>query len=265
MSTTHALADSATMLRRNLRHARRYPAMTISVIFGPVLMLLLFFGVFGNTLGAGISAGTGFKGDYIDYLTPGIVLMAVTSGCMVVSVAVAVDMTEGVIARFRTMAVFRTAVLNGHVAGGVLQTAASTALVLAIAVALGFRSHDATLLDWLGAIGLLLFLIVALSWLACGLGLWSKGPESASNTPLIVQFLPFLGSAVVPPEQMPASIRWFAEYQPFTPIIETLRGLLLGTPVGNDAWTSLAWCAGLTALGYLWSRRLFARDPKHAS
>ncbi|MFD0685789.1 ABC transporter permease [Actinomadura fibrosa] len=258
-ATPHVLTDSATMLRRNLRHALRYPSMTVVSIGMPVLLLLLFVGVFGGALGEGVGA-TAREGGYIDYIAPGIILMAVTSGCLSVSVAVSVDMTAGITARFRTMPIARSAILTGHVAGTMIQTVASTLLVVLVAVAMGFRPHAGPL-DWLLVSALLLALVFALTWLAVGLGLVAKNPEGASNSPLLIQFLPFLGSAIVPTGTMPDGVRWFAEYQPFTPITETVRGLLTGTPIGHDGWTSAAWCTVIALAGYLWSRWLFDRDP----
>ncbi|TDD82873.1 ABC transporter permease [Actinomadura darangshiensis] len=253
---THAAADSATMLRRNLRHALRYPSLTIGGIMMPVLILLLFVGVFGNTLGAGV--GGAAKDDYINYVAPGIILMAIASGCMATSVSVCMDMTEGIVDRFRTMAISRSSLLTGHVAGSMIQTVLSTVAVIGVAVAMGLRTSGGVL-DWLAAAGLMLLLTFALTWVAVTLGLLAKNPEGASNTPLIIQFLPFLSSTIVPTESMPAGIRWFAEYQPFTPIIETVRGLLLGTPNGRDAAASLAWCAGLAVAGYVLSKIIFNR------
>ncbi|WP_149259743.1 ABC transporter permease [Actinomadura sp. K4S16] len=253
---THAAADSATMLRRNLRHALRYPSLTIGGMMMPILILLLFVGVFGNALGEGV--GGAAKGDYIQYVAPGIILMAIASGCMATSVSVCVDMTEGIVDRFRTMAISRSSLLTGHVVGSMIQTVVSTAAVVLVAVAMGFRT-SAGAADWLAAAGLLLLLTFALTWVAVTLGLLAKNPEGASNTPLIIQFLPFVGSTIVPPESMPAGVRWFAEYQPFTPMIETLRGLLAGTPSGQDAAVSVAWCVGLAVAGYAFSKVLFDR------
>ncbi|TDC82611.1 ABC transporter permease [Actinomadura sp. 7K507] len=253
---THAAVDSATMLRRNLRHALRYPSMSLSTMMVPIFIMLLFVGVFGNALGEGV--GGPANGDYINYVAPGIILMAVASGCLTTSVSVCTDMTEGIVDRFRTMAIARASLLTGHVVGSMIQTVISTAAVIGVAVAMGFRTTG-SLLDWLAAIGLLVLLTFALTWMAVLLGLLANTPEGASNSPMIIQFLPFVGSAIVPPESMPAGVRWFAEYQPFTPIIETLRGLLVGTPSGQDAVVSVAWCAGLAAVGYTFSKVLFNR------
>ena len=256
---SYALHDSATMLRRNLRHALRYPSMTIATIAGPVLMLLLFDYAFGGALGAGIGGGAASDGGhYIDYLAPGIILMAATSGSVATAVAVCTDMTEGIINRFRTMAISRSSVLTGHVVGSTIQTLVSIVFVIAVALALGFRP-TAGPGDWLAAIGLLVLVTFALTWLSAAFGLVTSSPEAASNAPLPFQFLPFLGSAIVPTDSMPAGMRVFAENQPFTPIIETLRGLLMGTAVGDSAMLAVGWCAALALVGYLWARRAFNR------
>lgn len=258
MSTlNYAVTDSATMLRRNLRHALRYPSMTISTLAGPVLILLLFNYAFGGALEAGIGGGS-----YIDYVAPGVILMAATAGSTATAVAVCSDMTDGIINRFRTMAISRSSVLTGHVVGSMIQTLISIAFVIAIAIAIGFRP-TADALEWAGAIGLLTLVTFALTWLSAAFGLVTKNVETASNAPLPLQFLPFLGSAIVPTESMPDGMRQFAENQPFTPIIETLRGLMMGTPIGHSAVIAVAWCVALALVGYLWARKAFARDPVH--
>ena len=252
-----ALTDSATMLRRNLRHALRYPSMTIATIAGPVIILLLFNYAFGDALAAGIG-GASAGGKYIDYLAPGIILMAATAGSVATAVAVCTDMTEGIINRFRTMSISRSAILTGHVVGSTIQTLISIALVIGVAIALGFRP-TAGPSEWLAAIGLLALLTFALTWLAAAFGLVTKTPEAASNAPLPLQFLPLLGSAIVPAATMPAVMRAFAENQPFTPIIETLRGLLMGTTIGDSGVIAVAWCVGITVVGYVWARIAFER------
>ena len=254
-----AAGDSATMLRRNLRHALRYPSMTLSTIGMPVVVLLLFTYAYGGALGAGIG-GTAAGGGYTDYVAPGVILMAATSGAVATAVAVCSDMTEGIMGRFRTMAISRTSVLTGHVLGSMIQTLVSIAVVVVIAIAVGFRP-SAGPAAWLGAIGLLVLVTFALTWLSAAFGLVAKNVESASNAPLPLLFLPFLGSAIVPTDSMPAGLRAFAEHQPFTPIIETLRGLLLGTEVGDSAFLAVAWCAALALAGFVWARRAFDREP----
>ncbi|MFD8325179.1 ABC transporter permease [Streptomyces lydicus] len=259
MSTlSYAARDSATMLRRNLKHALRYPSMTFSVVAMPVVILLLFNYVYGGALGSGIGGSSKGGGAYIDYVAPGIILMAATSGALATAVGVCVDMTEGIVNRFRTMSISRAAFLTGHVVGSVIQTMVAIALVIGVALAMGFRP-SATPVEWIAALGVLALVTLALTWLAAGIGLVAKNPESASNLPMPLTFLPFLGSAIVPPESMPSGLRWFAEYQPFTPVIETLRGLLMGTDIGNSAYLAVAWCLVLILVGYAWARRTFNR------
>ncbi|WP_405790978.1 ABC transporter permease [Streptomyces sp. NBC_00029] len=264
MSTTYAMRDSMTMLRRNLKHAQRYPSMTISIVAMPILMLLLFVYVFGGALGAGIElpgGGTGDRDDYTNFVAPGILLMAATAGAVSTAVSVCTDMTEGIINRFRTMSIARSSVLTGHVVGNVIQTMISLVLVIGVALLVGFRP-DATVVEWSAAIGILALLSFGLSWLSAAIGLGSSSIEAASNAPMPLTFLPFLGSAIVPPESMPVGLRWFAEYQPFTPMTDTLRGLLMGTEIGNSAWLALGWGVVLSALGYLWARSAFNREAR---
>lgn len=257
MSTlSYTVTDSATMLRRNLKHVIRYPAMTVQIVAIPVVMLLLFVYIFGNALGAGV--GPGAHGHYVDYVAPGIILMATAYGCVSVSVFVASDMAEGIVNRFRTLSISRTAVLNGHVLGGVIQSLFSVVLVVATALLLGFRPN-ATPVEWLAAAGLLTLIVVALTWVAVSMGLRAKSVEAASNAPTPLTFLPFLGSAIVPTDSMPTAVRWFAEYQPFTPITETLRGLLMGTGIGNSGIIAVTWCVGLSAFGYLRARSAYEK------
>ncbi|WP_327294546.1 MULTISPECIES: ABC transporter permease [unclassified Streptomyces] len=259
MSTlAYAVHDSVTMLRRNVKHAIRYPAVGLGTAMTPILMLLLFVYAFGDSIGAGMGGG---RGAYLNYLTPGIIIMGVAAGSMSTSIAVCTDMTEGIINRFRTMNISRSSFMTGHVVGSVVQTMLSTVLVVGVALAVGFRS-GASPLEWLAAAGLLTAIGFAVTWLSTALGLVSKTVESASNKPLLVQFLPFLGSAFVPAGSMSPGLRWFAEYQPFTPMTETLRGLLSGSEIGNDGWISLAWCAGIALVGYVWSRSLFNSSTK---
>ncbi|WP_033212826.1 MULTISPECIES: ABC transporter permease, partial [Streptomyces] len=243
--------DSSTMLRRNLLHARRYPSLTLNLLLTPIMLLLLFVYVFGDTMSAGI--GGGDRADYIAYLVPGLLLMTIGSTTIGTAVSVSTDMSEGIIARFRTMAIHRGSILFGHVIGSVLQSVISVVLVGAVGVAIGFRSTDATALEWLAAFGLLTLFALALTWIAVGMGLVSPNAEAASNNAMPLIFLPLISSAFVPIHAMPGWFQPIAEYQPFTPAIETLRGLLLGTEIGHNGWLAVAWCLGLTALGYFWS------------
>jgi ABC-2 type transport system permease protein len=261
MSTlSYAVADSATMLRRQLRHMLRYLSMTLMLIGMPIVLLLLFVYVFGGTLGAGLGGPDGGRAEYLAFVTPGILLMAVALGAMGTAISVNMDMTEGIIARFRTMAIFRPSVLTGHVLGTMVQTMLSVVVVTAVAMLIGFRA-DAGPVEWAAAAGVLAMTTFALTWLCVGCGLAASTFLAASNLPQPLVFLPFLGSGFVPTDSMPTGLRWFAEYQPFTPIIDTVRGLLLGTAIGDSAVIAVAWCVGLTLVGYLWSRKLYNRDP----
>ena len=257
-----AVRDSSTMLRRNLLHARRYPSMTLNLLLTPIMLLLLFVYVFGDTMSAGIGGGHPDRSAYIAYVVPGLILMTIGSTVVGTAVSVSNDMTEGIVARFRTMAIHRGSVIIGHVIGSVLQSVISVVLVGAVAVAIGFRSTDATVLDWLAAFGLLVLFATALTWIAVGMGLVSPNAEAAGNNAMPLILLPLLSSTFVPIHAMPGWFQPIAEYQPFTPTIETLRGLLLGTGIGDNWWIALLWCLGLTALGYRWSKAVFNRDPK---
>ncbi|MBC2907165.1 ABC transporter permease [Streptomyces cupreus] len=259
---TLAVRDCSTMLRRNLLHARRYPSLTLNLLLTPIMLLLLFVYIFGDTMSAGIGGGGPDRSEYIAFVVPGLLLMTIGSTTIGTAVSVSNDMTEGIIARFRTMAIHRGSVIIGHVIGSVLQAIVSVVLVGAVAVLIGFRSADATVLEWLAAFGLLVLFATALTWIAVGMGLISPNAEAASNNALPLILLPLLSSTFVPLDAMPGWFQPIAEYQPFTPAIETLRGLLLGTEIGVNGWLALTWCAGLMVLGYRWSTAKFNADPK---
>ncbi|MGK5446505.1 ABC transporter permease [Streptomyces radiopugnans] len=261
-SLSLAVRDSSTMLRRNLLHVRRYPSLTLNLLLTPIVLLLLFVHVFGEVMSAGIGGGGADRSAYLAYLVPGLLLMTVGSATIGTAVSVSMDMSEGIIARFRTMAIHRGSVLVGRVVGSVLQSVAGVVLVGAVAVAIGFRAEGATALEWLAAFGLLVLVALALTWIAVGMGMVSPNAEAASNNALPLIVLPLVSSAFVPVEAMPGWFRPIAEYQPFTPAIETLRGLLLGTGIGHNGPLAVAWCLGLTTLGYFWSKSLFNRDPR---
>ncbi|MGW2088098.1 ABC transporter permease [Streptomyces sp. NPDC001880] len=261
-SLSLVVRDSSTMLRRNLLHARRYPSLTLNLLLTPITLLLLFVYIFGDVMSAGIGGGAADRSEYIAYLVPGLLLMTIGSTTIGTAVSVSNDMTEGIIARFRTMAIHRTSVITGHVIGSVLQSIASVVLVGAVGVTIGFRSTDATALEWLAAFGLLALFALALTWIAVGMGMVSPNAEAAGNNAMPLIFLPLISSAFVPVDAMPGWFQPIAEYQPFTPAIETLRGLLLGSEIGNNGWIAIAWCLALSALGYYWSKTLFNRDPK---
>jgi ABC-2 type transport system permease protein len=258
---TYATRDSATLLRRNLRHLVRYPSLTLMIIGMPVVFLLLFVYVFGGTLGAGLPGGSTSadpRADYLLYLTPAIQVMTVVSVANSTAILVAKDATEGIIDRFRTLPIARSAPLTGHVLAAMAQTVFGIVVVLAIARALGYRS-DASLAGGVGAAGILLLMGWAVTWLCVALGLASGSVEAASNAPMPLILLPFLSSAFVPTDSMPSGLAWVAEHQPFTPIIETLRAFLDGRDPGSDLWWAIGWCALITVLCFWWATRLFGR------
>ena len=257
MSTTtlersHVLADAVTMLRRTLLHMVRYPGLSLFTIIGPVVLLLLVVVVFGGTLGAGLPGvdPAGGRAAYVAYVIPGILAMTIAGTAGGTATTVAMDMTEGITARFRTMAISRAAVLAGHVLGNAAQAVIAVVLVLGVGLLIGFRPA-AGLTGWLAAAGLVASLAVAVSWLGVAMGMQARSVETASNLPLVLTFLPFLGSGFVPTGSMPGWLQWFAQYQPFTPFIESLRGLLLGTPLDGEPWLAVGWCAVLAVAGYL--------------
>src|SRR3954471_7598732 len=257
---SHAFSDAFTMLRRSLLHIVRYPGLSMFTILGPVIILLLTVFVFGGTLGAGLPGVDPAQGRdaYLNYVMPGILLITIAGTVSGVAITVAMDMTEGITARFRTMAISRGAVLAGHVLGNTIQAIIAVALVLGVGLLVGFRP-TATPIEWLAAAGIIVLISFALSWIGVGMGMQSKTVETASNLPLILTVLPLLGSGFVPTASMPGWLQWFAQYQPFTPFIETVRGLLLGTPLGWNAVFAIGWCVGIAVLGYVWSRALYER------
>jgi ABC-2 type transport system permease protein len=257
--STYALSDSATMVRRNVKRMLRYPSMTLMLVGMPIIFMLLFVYVFGGTLGAGIAGPSGGRAEYVNYVVPAIILMTVAAVVQGTAISVAMDMTEGIIARFRTMAIARVSVLTGHVVGSLIQTMISLAIVIGVALLVGFRP-SANIGQWLAFVGFIAAVAFALIWLSVALGQVSKSVETASNLPMPLTLLPFLGSGFVPTDSMPAGLRWFAEYQPFTPIIETLRGLLMNQPLGSNAMVALGWCVVIALGGYLWSKKLFNRE-----
>jgi ABC-2 type transport system permease protein len=255
---TYTVTDSATMLRRNLRRLRRYPSMTVMLIGMPIVFLLLFVYVFGGQLGSGLAGGRSGRHGYLDYVVPGILLMTLAASVQGTAIVVAMDMTAGIIDRFRTMAIARSAVLAGHVVAAMIQTFVGITIVVGLAIALGFRP-TANPAAWLATGGILAVFGFALVWLATALGLAAKSVETASNTPMFLTLLPFLGSGFVPTGTMPAGLRQFAEYQPFTPVTETVRGLLTGSPIGTHAIAAIGWSVGIAIASYLWAMRMYTR------
>ena len=245
------MSDALTMSGRCLRLSRRNVEALLTSLMLPIMLMLLFVYLFGGA----IQTGT----QYVTYVVPGVIVLCASFGASLTAVAVTNDMTNGIMDRFRSLDVRGTAVLGGHVAASAGRNLVSTALVLAVAFLIGFRP-SASFVDWLGALGVLLVAIVALSWASAAVGLLAKSPEAAGGFTFFVMFLPYPSSAFVPVETMPSWIHGFADNQPFTPIIESLRGFLLGTPVGNSPWVALAWCGGIlaasvAATGFLFRRR----------
>ena len=242
--------DATIMLRRNFKHTIRNPVTVFNAVLFPIVLLLMFVYVIGGAFDVGVK--------YVDYLTPGIIILTICYGLSGTAVAVNSDMTKGIINRFKVMDISRSAVLSAHVAVTMLRSLVAIAAILGVAFALGFRS-PASFLEWLGATALIVLVCFAASWLTVALGLAAKTPESAGMATVPLILLPFLSSAIVPVAAMGAGVRQFAEYQPFTPIIETLRGLLAGAPSAGDAIAAVAWCAGIALVGYLWALFTFKK------
>ena len=243
--------DLMVMVRRATRLTMRNGDALLTSLMLPIMLMLLFVYLFGGA----IETGT----EYVTYVVPGVILLCASFGASLTAVAVTNDMTNGIMDRFRSMDVRGASVLGGHVAASTARNLVSTMLVLGVAFLIGFRP-SASFVEWLAAVGLLVVAIVALSWASAAVGLLAKTPEAASGFTFFVMFLPYPSSAFVPVDTMPTWIHGFAEHQPFTPMIEALRGFLLGAPVGNSAWVALAWCGGILAVsvaasGYLFKRR----------
>lgn len=235
--TTHVLTDTAVLTGRSLRHILRSPDTIVTTAVMPIAMMLLFVFVFGGAIDTGGTA-------YVDYLLPGILLITVASGVAYTAYRLFLDMKGGIIDRFRSMPIASTSVLWGHVLTSLLANAASLVLVVGIALLLGFRS-TASLGAWLSIAGILMLFTLALTWIAVIAGLAAKTIDGASAFIYPLIFLPFVSSAFVPTETMPGPVRWFAENQPVTAIVDTVRALFAQQPVGGQIWTALAWCLGI--------------------
>jgi ABC-2 type transport system permease protein len=243
-------SNSAVMLRRNFKHITRNPTSVFNAVLMPIVIMWMFVYMLGDAFSVGV--------DYVDYATPGLMLLAVCYGLGATATSVNSDMTKGIINRFKVMNISRGAVLTGHVVASVLTNLAAIAALVGVAFLLGF-DPSASLLDWLGAVGIVVLLAAAAGWFTVALGLAAKSPETAGLAAVPLVLLPFFSSAIVPAEKMGAGVRQFAEYQPFTPIIETLRGLLNGAPSGSDAIAAIAWCVGIGLVGYLWAVSTFKK------
>jgi len=240
--------DSTIMLRRNFKHTVRNPVAVFNAVLLPIVIMLMFVGEIGGAFNVGVK--------YVDYATPGMIVLTICYGLSATALAVNSDMTKGIINRFKVMDISRSAVLNAQVIASMLRSLIAIAAIIGVAFALGFRPA-ASFLQWLAAIGLIIVVSFATSWLTVALGLAAKTPESAGMASVPLVLLPFLSSAIVPADKMGPGIRQFAEYQPFTPIIETLRGLLTGEPSASKAIIAVAWCVGIGLVGYVWSLATF--------
>jgi ABC-2 type transport system permease protein len=254
MTTTYVVGDTAVMLKRSLRHILRSPDTIITTAVTPIAMLLLFVYVFGGSIDTG--SGPGEK--YVNYLLPGILLITVASGVAYTSYRLFLDLQSGIFERFQSMPIARSAALWGHVLTSLVANFISLALVVLVALAMGFRS-GAGVLAWLAVVGILVIFTLALTWLAVIAGLAAKTTDGAGGFAYPLLFLPFLSSAFVPTENMPGPVRWFAENQPVTSIVNTIRNLYAEQPVGNDIWIALAWCVGLLVLAYVLAMRTYRR------
>src|SRR3954469_24739419 len=247
--TTDAVHDTVVLLKRSLRHVLRSPDTIITTAVTPIAMLLLFVYVFGGAIDVG-------GGSYVNYLLAGILLITVASGVAYHHFRLFPDVSSVIFERFQSMPIARSAMLWGHVLTSVVANLISLALVVLVAVAMGFRS-GAGVLAWLAVLGILVLFTLALTWLAVIPGLTAKSIDGVSGFSYPLIFLPFVSSAFVPTSGMPGPVQWFAEHQPVTPIVNTIRDLFAGQPVGRDGWVALAWCVGLLLVAYALAMRTY--------
>jgi ABC-2 type transport system permease protein len=248
------MSNTSTMFRRVLKHMQRNFGVTIlPALFTPILMLLMMLNIFGGTIE---QSGSLSGSSYINYLTPGLILITAVYGISGAALRANTDMTQGIINRFRTMSIARMSVLTGHVFGNVIITLFSISVILVLAGLTGFRPaiRSDTLL---AATGLIAFMVFALSWLAVAVGVSSKNAEGVNGYLYIIYTVPFLSTAFVPTDAMTPILAWFAENQPFSPIIDTIRALLTGGEVGTRGLVAVGWCLALTLIGYLWARSAY--------
>ena len=253
--TTHAISDTAALTGRSLTHILRSPDTIITTAIMPIAFLLLFVFVFGGAIDIGQGVG---GGSYVNYLLPGILLITVASGISYTAFRLFLDMKGGIVERFRSMPIARSSVLCAHVLTSLVSNVVSLVIVVLVAVLVGFRSA-ADVLGWLAVAGILVLFTLALTWLAVIPGLTAKSVDGASAFAYPLIFLPFLSSAFVPTESMPGPVRWFAENQPVTSIVNSIRAIFEQRPVGADLWIALAWCVGLLVIAYVISMRLYRR------
>lgn len=249
--STYLVQDTRALLGRSLRHVLRSPDTIVTTAITPIVMLLMFVYVFGGSIETG-------GGAYVDYLLPGILLITVASGVAYTSLRLFTDVSSGIFERFQSMPIARSAVLWGHVLTSLVANLISLVLVVLVAVAIGFRS-SAGPLAWLAVLGIVVLFTLALTWLAVGAGLVAKTPDGAGAFAYPLLFLPFLSSAFVPTSGMAGPVRWFAEHQPVTSIVDTLRNLYAEQPLGTEVWTALGWCVGLLVVAHALAVRTYRR------
>lgn len=241
---------NAVFIGRSLRRSLRDVEALLMAIILPVMLMLLFTYIFGGALDA--------TGDYVNYVVPGIILLCAGFGSSGIAVSVADDMTSGIIDRFRTMPIAGSSVITGHVVANLIRNLFATGIVFGVAMLVGFRPN-ASLTEWLAALGLIALFILAITFLFAAIGLASGSPSAASGYGFVLLFLPYLSSAFVPVDTMPSWLRGFANHQPITPAIEAIRGLLTGAPVENHAWLAVGWCLLLLAGACAWSVWAFGK------
>ncbi len=244
-------SDMGVMLGRSMRHIFRSMDTIITVTITPIAMMLLFVYVFGGAIQTGTD-------NYVNYLLPGILLMAIASGIAYTAYRLFMDMQRGIFERFHSMPIARSAALWGHVLTSLVSNAISVAVIILVALLLGFRS-PAGVLSWLAVAGILALFTLALTWVAAIAGLTAKTVDGASAFSYPLIFLPFISSAFVPTESMPPVVRAFAQNQPVTSIVNAMRALLAGQPVDSDIWIALAWCFGILAVAYLLAMRAYKK------
>ncbi len=247
------MSDALTMTGRSLRLSARTPDALITALAMPVMLMLVFVYFFGGAIDTG--------GKYVQYVVPGVLVLCAGFGAGNTAMSVTQDMQSGIIDRFRAMDVRGAAILSGHVAASLARNLAATTVVFGVATAIGFRAQ-ASSAGWLAAIGVLVCYIVALSWLSAAVGLIARSPEAAGGFTFFIAFLPYPSSGFVPVDTMPSWLRGFAEHQPLTPVIESIRGLLLGRPVDGSGWQALVWCAGITVVSVAAAEALYRRRTR---
>ncbi|RAP78522.1 ABC transporter permease [Paenibacillus montanisoli] len=248
---SHFFTDITVMLGRSMRHIFRSMDTIITVTIMPIAMMLLFVYVFGGAIQTGTD-------NYVNYLLPGILLMAIASGISYTAFRLFTDVQRGIFERFHTMPISRSALLWGHVLTSLVSNAVSVVVIILVALIMGFRS-TAGVLPWLGVAGILALFTLALTWVAAIAGLSAKSVDGASAFSYPLIFLPFISSAFVPTESMPTAVRVFAENQPVTSIVESIRSLLSGQPVGTDIWIALAWCVGIMLIAYMFAMKVYKK------